>query len=122
MARTALIVTDVLNAYDHPDADPLAESAADAVPRIAELIERAGDDTQLVWVNDNFDRWEAGRSHLVEQALGGRHPEPVAPVAPPDDVPFIAKGRHSIFYQTPLDHLLRVREIERVVLVGQVTE
>ncbi len=37
-------------------------------------------------------------------------------------MPFLAKGRHSIFYQTALDHLLRARDIERLVMTGQVTE
>jgi nicotinamidase-related amidase len=37
-------------------------------------------------------------------------------------VPFLPKGRHSIFYETALDHVLRIGDIERVLLVGQVTE
>jgi nicotinamidase-related amidase len=41
---------------------------------------------------------------------------------PPSDVPFLPKGRHSAFYQTPLDHLLQVEGVERLVLAGQVTE
>ena len=39
-----------------------------------------------------------------------------------DPVPFLPKGRHSAFYQTALDHLLRIEDVERVVLTGQVTE
>ena len=46
----------------------------------------------------------------------------VEPIVPPPDVPFLPKQRHSVFYQTPLDHLLQVQGIERLVLVGQVTE
>jgi nicotinamidase-related amidase len=37
-------------------------------------------------------------------------------------VPFLPKGRHSIFYETALSHLLQIEDVERVVLVGQVTE
>ena len=37
-------------------------------------------------------------------------------------VPFLPKGRHSAFYQTALGHLLRIEDVERVVLTGQVTE
>ncbi len=32
------------------------------------------------------------------------------------------KARHSIFYKTQLEYLLRQEEIERIVLTGQVTE
>lgn len=32
------------------------------------------------------------------------------------------KGRHSIFYGTAVEHLLRELGVERIVLAGQVTE
>ena len=41
---------------------------------------------------------------------------------PPDDVDFILKARHTIFYMTPLEYLLGQRGVERLVLAGQVTE
>ena len=37
-------------------------------------------------------------------------------------VPFVIKARHSIFYETQVEYLLRQEEIRRIVLVGQVTE
>ena len=120
--KPALVVVDMLNPYDHEDAETLAASAADAVPEIRALIDRAGDDTLQVYVNDNYEAWEAGREQLVERALAGRHPELIEPIAPGPDMPFLAKGRHSIFYQTALDHLLRHRGVERIVMTGQVTE
>jgi nicotinamidase-related amidase len=119
---TALLVIDMLNSYDHEDADPLAESAAEAVPHIRGLLDRVDDDTLTVYINDNQDAWEAGREKLVERAREGRRPELIDPIAPDPSRPFIAKGRHSVFYQTALEHLLRTQGIERIVLTGQVTE
>jgi nicotinamidase-related amidase len=75
-----------------------------------------------VYVNDNHGDWSAGRRELVEHALRGRAPELVDPIAPPSDVGFVVKARHSIFYGTQMEYLLREQEVERVVLVGQVTE
>ena len=123
MSNTALIVVDMLNAYDHEDADALAESVRDALPAIVGLRERAeADGTLVVYVNDNYEEWSAGRPELVQQALDGRHPDLVEPIAPKDPVAVVAKGRHSIFYETPLDHLLKTSEVGRIVLCGQVTE
>jgi len=34
----------------------------------------------------------------------------------------VQKVRHSAFYSTALDHLLRTRDIETIVMAGQVTE
>ena len=123
MPKTAVIIADMLNSYDHDDAESLAESVEEQLPSIVELRNRAEQaDTLVVFVNDNHDAWEAGRQELVEKAIAGEHPELVEPIAPSEPVPFIAKGRHSAFYQTALDHLLRAAEVERVVLSGQVTE
>ena len=124
MPEIALVVIDMLNPYDHEDADALAASARDAVPRIAGLRDRAmeADDVLVVYVNDNYEHWEHTREDLVRQALEGRHPELIEPIAPPDDVPFLVKGRHSIFYQSSVDHLLQVQRVRQLVLCGQVTE
>jgi nicotinamidase-related amidase len=124
MPSTALIVVDMLNRYDHEDADDLAASAREALPQIVDLRDRAhaDDDVLLVYANDNFEHWESTRDDLVESALAGEHPDLVEPIVPPADVPFLPKGRHSIFYETPLAHLLRTQDVERVVLCGQVTE
>jgi nicotinamidase-related amidase len=122
--RTALAIIDMLNPYDHEDADALAESARDAVPRIAELRDRAmaADDVLVVYVNDNHEHWNDTREDLVDRALRGRHPELIDPIVPPRDVPFLVKGRHSIFYQSAVDHLLQVQGVRELVLCGQVTE
>jgi nicotinamidase-related amidase len=123
MPRTALLIIDMLNTYDHEDAEPLAASVRDALPAIVELRDRAvRDDGLLVYVNDNQDRWESTRDDLIRRALEGRHPDLVEPIAPREPVPFITKGRHSVFYQTAVDHLLRSEDVERIVLAGQVTE
>ncbi len=123
MSRTALIVVDMLNRYEHDDAEPLIESVRHALPAISELVRRARKrDMPLIYVNDNYEDWTATRDELCRRALDGPHRSLVEPVLPPGDAPFLTKARHSIFYETPLDYLLRRMRIERVVLVGQVTE
>src|SRR3954467_13241964 len=124
MPETALIVVDMLNTYDHEDAETLADAGQGALPQMVELRDaaRAREDVKLVYVNDNYDEWEAGRETLIERAMNGKHPELVKPMAPEGARPFLPKGRHSIFYETAVAHLLRVEDVRRVVLVGQVTE
>ena len=70
MPQTALIVIDMLNAYDHEDADALAESVREKLPQIVDLRDAAGerDDVMLAYVNDNHDCWDMGRDDLVEHA------------------------------------------------------
>jgi nicotinamidase-related amidase len=117
--KTALIVVDMVNAYEHPDAEQLTRSVEKMLPTIAELIQ---DSDLTVYVNDNFGDWKSNRDELVTTALEGKYRHLVEPVAPTDETLFVVKARHSIFYQTPLEYLLRQEGVERIVLTGQVTE
>src|SRR3954452_10522454 len=126
MPDSALIVVDMLNRYDHADAEPLAASVRDRLPAMRSLIDAASErDVLTVYVNHNYGDWSAHRRSLAQHALAGKEPDlvkAVAPLAPPEDVPFVIKARHSIFYQTQVEYLLRQEHIRRIVLLGQVTE
>jgi nicotinamidase-related amidase len=119
----ALIVIDMLNAYEHEDAEPLMDSVREVLPPLRDLIDQARkQEVLIVYVNDNYGDWSAARAEIVENAMTGRAPELVEPVIPPPDTPFVVKARHSSFYQTQLEYLLRQEGIERLILAGQVTE
>jgi nicotinamidase-related amidase len=120
VSRTALIVIDMINGYDFPDAEKVVPSAREAVPVIADMIE--GADGPVIYVNDNFGHWRSNRDDLVDEAIAGEHGDLVRPIRPDDDALFVVKARHSIFYQTPLEYLLSQEEVGRVILTGQVTE
>ena len=123
MGRTALIVIDMLNPYEHEDADRLAESVERALPALGGLRDRARDaDVLTIYVNDNHGDWESTRQGLVDGALDVARPDLVEPILPRDDDLFVAKTRHSIFYATPLEYILGQEEVDRIVLSGQVTE
>jgi nicotinamidase-related amidase len=123
MKKSALVVIDMLNAYDFEDADKLAESVREALPNIRALIDRARErDVPVIYVNDNYGDWNSSAEELVEEARRGRFPELVEEIAPRDDAKFVIKGRHSIFYGTPMEYLLSELEVDRLVMVGQVTE
>jgi nicotinamidase-related amidase len=123
MSEAALIVTDMLNRYEHADAEPLVESVETVLPAVARAVAEAREqETMTVYVNDNHGDWTAGRSELCDWALDGPRRELIEPVLPPPQAAFVTKARHSIFYETPLDYLLRSAGVERIVLTGQVTE
>lgn len=68
----ALIVTDILNPCDHEDADLLTQSAT---PVLATLVARAREtDTLVVYVNDCWEDWSAGRHRIADNASPARHP------------------------------------------------
>jgi nicotinamidase-related amidase len=124
VAEIAVLVVDMLNAYQHRDADLLVANVEPIVEPLASLIARAkaDDAVDLVYVNDNYGDFTAGRDDLVRSALAGRRPDLVEPILPDDDSRLLMKVRHSAFYSTPLGYLLGQLHAQRVIITGQVTE
>ena len=124
MSKTALLIIDMMNTYEHPDADKLAPNVAEIIDPLAELVAdaRRRDDVDLIYVNDNYGDFTAEFGDLVDAALDGKRPDLVKPIVPEQGYQLMTKVRHSAFYATPLAYLLRQLQPERVVLTGQVTE
>jgi nicotinamidase-related amidase len=124
MSDTALLVIDMFNAYDHPDAEQLAANVVGIVDPLSELLARVHDrdDVDLIYVNDNYGDFTADHRAIIRAALDGAHPDLVKPMVPDPDCRFLTKVRHSVFYATPLDYLLSRLGTRRLILAGQVTE
>ncbi|MBT2478845.1 cysteine hydrolase family protein [Streptomyces sp. ISL-94] len=123
MARSALVVIDMINTYDHEDAELLLPAVRDALPGVRALLDRARHrGGPVIYVNDNFGEWRSHHGEILETALAGPHADLVKPVAPDGDSLFIIKARHSIFYETPLAYLLGQLDVDHLILCGQVTE
>ena len=124
MGAIALIVIDMLNPYEHKDAEQLARNVAEIVKPLAGLITTAHDreNVELVYVNDNYGDFAASRVDIEARAREGHHPELVEPILPAPGCAFLPKVRHSAFYGTALEYLLARRQVETVVVTGQVTE
>jgi nicotinamidase-related amidase len=113
----------MLNPYEHDDAELLTKSVETVVEPVSALIARAQDEgAELIYVNDNYGDWNSSSEELAQRALDGARPDLVEPVLPPEGADFVIKARHTIFYMTPLEYLLGQKEIDHLVLVGQVTE
>jgi nicotinamidase-related amidase len=124
MSDVAVLVIDMLNTYQHKDAELLAPNVADIVDPLAGLISRAheNDDVDVIYVNDNYGDFTADFDDIVRAALDGERPDLVTPIAPEEDCLRILKVRHSAFYSSSLDYLLTRLETRRLILTGQVTE
>ncbi len=124
MTDTAVLVIDMLNSYQHEDAEKLTQSVENIIEPIAGLVAEARrrDDVDLIYVNDNYGDFAANQQDLVRQALEGDRRDLVEPIVPEEGVRFLQKVRHSAFYATSLAYLLNQLDAKRVILTGQVTE
>src|SRR5437868_7133014 len=122
--KDALLVVDVFNTFDHENGDALLESFRERVPNIAEEIESARrKDIPVIYVNDDYGRWDADGPGLVRDTVASERSDGVlAPLTPAADDRFVLKPRYSAFDHTPLELLLGELEIERILLAGAATE
>lgn len=119
--RYALLILDMFNAFDFPEAKkllPFAERAAGSIAKLKERCKRKK--IPVIYLNDNFGRWRSDWRDIYEactkeDALGKRIAERLKPA--PDDY-FVLKPKHSGFYSTTLDVLLDELRIDTLILTG----
>jgi nicotinamidase-related amidase len=117
----ALLLIDVINDLEFDGADAIVEPAIAMAHRLAALKVRATEaGIPAIYVNDNFGRWKSDFSTVVEHCLqDGVRGEPLARILHPDaEDYFVLKPKHSAFYGTTLDILLRYLGAETLILTG----
>jgi nicotinamidase-related amidase len=117
----ALLLIDVINDLEFPECDQLLRHALPMARRIAELKTRAKSaGVPVIYVNDNFGRWQSNFNAQVEHCLGdGVRGGPIVELLRPEaDDYFVLKPKHSGFFSTTLDLLLKYLGVRSVVLTG----
>jgi nicotinamidase-related amidase len=118
---TGLLIVDMISCWDFPDADKLMPAAAAVAPRIAALKRRcAQGGVPVIYANDNRGRWRSDFGALVELsvACGGTGAEITSALMPGDEDYFVLKPQQSAFVATPLEQLLEVLGVQRLLVTG----
>lgn len=119
--RVALLIIDMINAFDFDGAAAMLPRALAAAKATAALKKRAREaGVPVVYVNDNFGKWRSDFRRLLEHCLqdGGRG-KPIAELLrPSDDDYFVLKPKHSGFQFTTLDVLLAHLGADTLILTG----
>jgi nicotinamidase-related amidase len=120
-SRACLVLVDVINELDFPEAGEFFTHALPAARRIARLktrAKRAG--MPVIYANDNLGRWRSNFQDTLERCLrpacrGRPIAELLRPM--PEDY-FVLKPQMSAFHASPLELLLASMGAETVVLAG----
>lgn len=119
--QTALLIIDMISCWDFPDAEKLLAGTLEITPAVAALKARCRDaDVPVIYGNDNHGRWRSDFATLVRQSreCGGEGARITTALAPDPDDYFVLKPKHSAFFSTPLELLLRDLGVRRVLLAG----
>jgi nicotinamidase-related amidase len=120
-AAAALVLIDVINDLEFPGGERLLAHARPMAERLAALKRRAkAADVPVIYVNDNFGRWRSDLRALVAHCLDNdvRGRPIVTLLAPDADDYVVLKPKHSGFFSTTLDTLLKYLEVSTLILTG----
>jgi nicotinamidase-related amidase len=120
--ESALIVVDMQNDFAHERGSLFVPESRRTIEPIRLLIEKfRGKDSTVIYTQDwhseddpEFKIW--GR-HAVANTWGA---EIVDELEPKDGDILVKKLRYDAFYGTSLDHILRIKGIKNLVIVGTV--
>jgi nicotinamidase-related amidase len=118
---TALLLIDVINDLAFPGSEALVAQAEPMAVRLAAFKQRAAKaGVPCIYVNDNFGQWRSDFrktvAHCTTKASKGRRVS--LRMRPTKADYFVLKPKHSGFYDTTLETLLRDLKIRRVIVTG----
>jgi len=116
----ALLLIDVINDFDFPEAAQLLKHArpmARNLLRLKRRAQKAG--VPVIYVNDNFGRWKSDFRRTIDHCVRhGRGGDVVKLLRPEQSDYFVLKPKHSGFFSTTLETLLRYLETQSLILTG----
>ncbi len=123
MAKQALLVIDMINAFAHPSGSLYSESVAAIIPEVVKEIEAARRRGDIVihvtdWHLPNDLEFERFPPHAVQHTQDA---EPLFEVTPAAEDYRVLKQRYSGFYNTDLDDILESNGIGKLRVVGNCT-
>lgn len=116
-----LLLIDFINDLEFPEGPKFLKPTLAAARKTAKLKKRAKAlGIPVVYVNDNFGRWRSDFRDVTAHSLGkGVRGRQVAKLLQPDpDDYFVLKPKHSAFFATTLDTLLRYLGARCLILTG----
>jgi nicotinamidase-related amidase len=119
--ETALLLIDVINDLEFPEAAEMIGEAVKMAKNIRRLKQRARKaGVPIIYVNDNFGKWQSDFRRTVTHCSSSRvagH-EVARILKPARDDYFVLKPKHSGFFSTTLETLLRYLDAKALILTG----
>jgi nicotinamidase-related amidase len=116
-----LLIIDMINDLEFPGGEALFSYALPAAQHIAALKQRAqAAAAPVIYANDNFGRWRSDFREVVNHCLhdGVRGQQLAELLAPDRDDYFVLKPKHSAFFVTTLETLLKHLGAQDLILTG----
>jgi nicotinamidase-related amidase len=124
-SETALLLIDVINDLEFDGGERLLAHALPMAACLAQFKSRAkATGIPAIYTNDNFGRWRSDFPRLVQYCLqpNVRGRLVVSRLTPEEDDYFVLKPKHSAFFQTNLEILLKYLGAGSLILTGMAAD
>ena len=121
--NTALLIIDVINKMDFEGAEQLMQQTLPILSPLTKLKQHCKrQNIPVIYVNDNFGLWQENVNQIIDECRGGLGDVLIEALHPEEDDYFIIKPKHSGFFGTQLDILLKHLDVSRLIITGLTTD
>src|SRR3954454_15318491 len=124
-SERVLLLVDFINPLNFPGSEQIGAPAVEAARATAGLKEQlTGEGVATIFANDNYGVWQSDFHSLVSACLGmaGSPGENARLLYPQGPGLTILKPRHSAFFASPLDLLLKEMQAQELIICGLATD
>ena len=117
----AMVLLDVINDLEFEGAEKLQRYILPMAKRLAELKHRAKQEKiPVIYVNDNYGKWQSDLNKLIDRCVKEdvRGKKLVELLRPDEDDYIVIKPKHSGFFSTNLEVLLKYLNAQTIILTG----
>ncbi|KAB7704013.1 isochorismatase family protein [Bacillus aerolatus] len=117
--KYALLMIDLLNDFNFPRGNLLAEYTLEMCPSLLKLKNFCKQQQiPVIYINDHYGLWKADLDTLMDHAVNDRSAPIIQQIKPDSDDYFLIKPKHSGFYGTALNTLLHQLGVDSVIVTG----
>lgn len=121
--NTALLIIDVINKMDFEGAEQLLKQSLPILVPLSKLKQYCKrQNIPVIYVNDNFGLWQENVNQIIDECQGGLGDPLIEALHPQEDDYFIIKPKHSGFFGTQLDILLKHLDVSQLIITGLTTD
>lgn len=118
---TALLIIDMINSLDFPEGESLLKHALPVARNILKIKNKLKKKrVPVIYLNDHYghwrDDWEEVYNYCMQEKFQGSRLTKI--LRPEKDDYFLLKPKHSGFYGTQLDLLLKDLGVKKLIITG----
>jgi nicotinamidase-related amidase len=117
--KPALLIIDMINDFNFTPGEILSKKAEEITGSILKLKDRFKQkEWPVIYINDHFNLWQADFEKIMDHCRNERSEKIIEQIAPDDGDYFLIKPKHSAFYGTALNTLLKQLKADSLVITG----